>query len=100
MANCKFISLSLLCFYNILIKFRYLDFRINHLKFIQYRCDTILQLKRNIELRLNEYPELFPKVLPANAVSYVNEKMLFGVLKSSDNNGRRVLIFNASEYLS
>lgn len=46
------------------------------------------------EIRFNEYPEVYTKEVPQLALS-LQDRGIWGVLKSRDSRGRRILCFKA-----
>ncbi|CAL8116907.1 unnamed protein product [Orchesella dallaii] len=55
-----------------------------------------MQLKRNAEVRFNDYPEVFPEYPPEILYS-LQKKGVGGILKARDEFGRRVICVNSAE---
>ncbi|CAL8116915.1 unnamed protein product [Orchesella dallaii] len=58
---------------------------------------NVLQIKRNAEVRFNEYPEVFPETLPT-PIYELRQRGFSGMLKARDPFGRRVICMNADEW--
>jgi hypothetical protein len=54
-------------------------------------------LKRNGEVRFDDYPEVFPQAFPKAALTLLDNHIA-GVLKGRDSKGRRVIYFNGNEW--
>ncbi|CAL8116905.1 unnamed protein product [Orchesella dallaii] len=68
-----------------------------YLKGRKYRVKNAWEtLKRNAEVRFNDYPEVFPEYPPEILYS-LQKKGVGGILKARDEFGRRVICVNSAE---
>ncbi|ODM86907.1 Retinaldehyde-binding protein 1 [Orchesella cincta] len=54
-------------------------------------------LKRKAEVRFDEYPEVFPEEVP-DALSNLAKRGVYGLTKTRDKFGRRIICFNTGEW--
>ncbi|CAL8116909.1 unnamed protein product [Orchesella dallaii] len=71
-----------------------------YLKGRKYRVKNAWEtLKRNAEVRFNDYPEVFPEYPPEILYS-LQKKGVGGILKARDEFGRRVICVNSGKKLN